>query len=166
MQASATRSISTLASSSPAEALPSVSVLPSHHRVWHIIDVAARVLLGLAFFVFGLDGFLHFMPMPDPSEIPAGAAALGGAMAGSGYMFPLIKGTEVLVGALLLSNRFVPLALTILAPVTVNIVLFHAVLAPAGIAFPLVLTGLQLFMAWMRRDVFREVLRARELTVI
>ncbi len=118
----------------------------------------ARVLLGLGFVVFGLNGFLNFMPMP---EMPASAGAFLGALAATGYMFPLIKGTEVLVGALLLGNRFVPLALTLLAPIMVNIVLFHAALAPAGIAMTFVFLALHLYLAWSYRDSFRGVLNAQ-----
>jgi hypothetical protein len=121
----------------------------------------ARVLLGLAFVVFGLDGFIHFFPQPDPSTIPPGAAALGGAFMASGYLLPLIKGTEVAVGALLLANRFVPLALVLLAPVMVNIVLFHAFLAPSGLALVAVLLALHLFLSWMHRGVYRPLLAAR-----
>jgi hypothetical protein len=76
-------------------------------------------------------------------------------------MFPLIKGTEVIVGALLLTNRFVPLALVLLAPVIVNIVLFHAFLAPEGIAMAIVLVALQLFLAWTHRRAYRPLLAAR-----
>ncbi|MCB9597848.1 MAG: DoxX family protein [Sandaracinaceae bacterium] len=119
---------------------------------------AARVVLGLAFLVFGLNGFLGFLPMP-PHE--GGAGAFLGALAATGYMFPLIKGTEVLVGALLLGNRFVPLALTLLAPVMVNILAFHAVLEPAGVALPVVLLGLQLFLAWAYRRSYVGVLAAK-----
>ena len=68
----------------------------------------------------------------EPPE-PASAGAFLGALFSTGYMFPLIKGTETLAGALLLSNRFVPLALTLLAPVLVNIVAFHVFLAPAAL---------------------------------
>ena len=121
----------------------------------------ARVLLGLVFFAFGLDGFLHFVPQPDPSTMPPGSVALAGALMASGYMFPLIKGTEVIVGALLLANRFVPLALVLLAPVLVNIVLFHAFLAPAGIGMAVVLVVLQLFLAWTHRGAYRQLLTAR-----
>ena len=121
----------------------------------------ARVLLGLVFFAFGLDGFLHFVPQPDPSTMPPGSVALAGAFMASGYMFPLIKGTEVIVGALLLANRFVPLALVLLAPVLVNIVLFHAFLAPAGIGMAIVLVALQLILAWTHRRAYRSVLAAR-----
>jgi len=121
----------------------------------------ARVLLGLVFFAFGLDGFLHFVPQPDPSTMPPGSVALAGALMASGYMFPLIKGTEVVIGALLLANRFVPLALVLLAPVIVNIVLFHAFLAPAGIGMAIVLVALQLSLAWTHRRAYRPLLTAR-----
>jgi hypothetical protein len=119
---------------------------------------AARLLLGAAFTVFGLNGFLHFIPMPAPSGL---AAVFMGGLGATGYMFPLIKGTEVVAGLLLLSNRFVPLALTILAPVVVNIVAFHAFLEPAGLALPLVLTALGIYLAYTERAVFAPVLQAR-----
>ena len=120
--------------------------------------VAARVLLGLAFFVFGLNGFLHFIPQPPMSGPPA---EFLGAMIATGYLFALVKATEVVCGALLLSGRFVPLALAMLAPVLVNIVLFHAFLEPAAIAVPLVLLALEIFLAWSYRAAFRPMLRAR-----
>ena len=121
----------------------------------------ARVLLGLVFFTFGLDGFLHFVPQPDPSAMPPGSLAFASALMATGYMFPLIKGTEVLVGALLLANRFVPLALVLLAPVLVNIVLFHLFLAPSGAGLAIVLVALQLFLAWKNRRAYRPILTAR-----
>jgi hypothetical protein len=118
----------------------------------------ARLLLGAAFTVFGLNGFLHFIPMPAPSGL---AAVYMGGLAATGYMFPLIKGTEVVAGLLLLGNRFVPLALTVLAPVVVNIVAFHAFLAPAGLGLPLVLTALGIYLAYTERSVFAPLLQAR-----
>jgi putative oxidoreductase len=77
------------------------------------LPTIARLGLGLAFLVFGLNGFLQFLPQPPMSGAPADFL---GALFVTGYMFPLIKGTEVLAGALLLSNRFVPLALTYWPP--------------------------------------------------
>jgi len=127
-----------------------------------LIARISRIFLGLAFFVFGLNGFLGFMPQP---AVPEAAGAMLGAFAASGYMFPLIKGTEVVVGLLLLSNRFVPLALTLLAPITVNIVAFHLFLAPAGMAAPLVLTALQLYLAYVYRESYRGVLQSHAQTV-
>jgi hypothetical protein len=119
---------------------------------------AARLLLGLVFFVFGLNGFLQFLPTPPA---PEKAVAFLGALAATGYMFPLIKSVEVIGGALLLSNRFVPLALAIVAPNVVNIVLFHAVLAPGGLAVALFVLALELFTAWSYRDAFAPLLRTR-----
>lgn len=118
----------------------------------------ARITLGLAFFVFGLNGFLHFLPQPPMSGPPADFA---GALFATGYMFPLIKGTEVAASLLLLSNRFVPLALAVLAPVLVNIVAFHAFLAPAGLVLPLVLLGLELYLARSYKGAFAPMLHAR-----
>jgi hypothetical protein len=97
-------------------------------QLWSWVPTVARVLLGLVFFVFGLNGFLHFLPQPPP---PARALGFVGGLASAGYFFPLLKGAEVLGGALLLGG-FVPLALTLLAPIVVNIVAFHAFLAPGN----------------------------------
>jgi uncharacterized membrane protein YphA (DoxX/SURF4 family) len=119
---------------------------------------ASRILLGLIFFVFGLNGFLQFMPQPP---MPEKAMAFMGGLAASGYMFPLIKGVEVIGGAMLLSNRFVPLALALIAPNVVNIVLFHAALAPAGLPVALFVLGLELFAAWSYRGAYASMLHAR-----
>lgn len=121
------------------------------------LPAAARIFLGLVFTVFGLNGFFGFIPQPEPSA--AGGAFLG-ALAATGYMFPLIKGTEVIAGLLLLSNRFVPLALTILAPVTVNILAYHLVL-DFGPGLPLALIAAQVYLATVHREAFRGLLTAR-----
>ena len=120
----------------------------------------ARILMGLVFFVFGLDGFLHFIPHPT-TPMPEGVSALMAALIKSGYLFQLIKGTEVVVGVLFLANRFVPLALALIAPVVVNILAFSMFLMPAGIAVPLVVTALELYLAWSYRSAFRAMLGAR-----
>lgn len=118
----------------------------------------ASLVLGLGFTVFGLNGFLHFLPQP---QLEGAAGALMGAFAASAYMLPMVKGTELVAGLLLLSNRHVPLALTLLAPVLVNIVLFHAVLAPEGTAVGLVFLALELYLAWSYRGAFAPMLAAR-----
>lgn len=117
----------------------------------------ARVLLGIVFFVFGLNGFLHFLPQPP---LGGGAGAFAGALVATGYIFPLIKATEVIVGALLLSNRFVPLALALVAPIVVNIVAFHVLLTPPNpLAF--VVLALEVYLAWSYRHAYRPMLAAR-----
>jgi hypothetical protein len=124
------------------------------------LPTIARVLMGLMFFVFGLNGFLNFIPRPkDP--MPEAALALFQGLMKSGYMMPLIFGTQVLVGALLLSNRFVPLALALIAPVIVNIVAFHACVQSAGIAMAGVVLVLELYLAWAYRKAFQPMLAMR-----
>lgn len=121
------------------------------------LSTIARTGLGLIFATFGLNGFLHFLPQPPVSGPPA---EFIGALAASGYLFPLLKGTEVVAGAALLANRHVPLALALLAPAIVNIVAFHAVLAPAGLGLALAVLALELYLAFSYRDAFRPMLGA------
>jgi hypothetical protein len=120
---------------------------------------AARVVLGLLFFVFGLNYFLNFLPAPSEAPPESALTFLGGLTA-SGYVFPLIKSIEVAAGVALLANRFVPLALTLLAPIIINIAAFHFLLAPAY-ALPVVILTLELFLAWSYRAAFLPMLRAR-----
>ena len=122
------------------------------------LPTAGRIGLGLVFTVFGLNGFLHFLPQPPA---PEAAGNFIGALVATGYMLPLIKGVEVVSGLLLLSGRFVPLALTLLAPIIVNIVAFHVVLAPGGLAIALFVLAVELYLAWTHRAAFRTVLSAR-----
>jgi uncharacterized membrane protein YphA (DoxX/SURF4 family) len=118
---------------------------------------AARYAQGGLFVLFGLNGFFHFLPQPP---VPEAAGHFAMAMAATGYMFPLIKATEVVSGILLLSGRFVPLSLALIAPVLVNILAFHAFLAPSGLALPIVLLATELYLAWSYRDAFAPMLRA------
>ncbi len=116
----------------------------------NIAPMAARTLLGLIFFVFGLNGFFQFLPMPPPS--PEGGAFLG-ALAATGYMFPLIKGVEVVAGALLLANRAVPLALVLLAPIAVNIAAYHLFIEP-GLGMVVLIAALMGYLAYVHREQF------------
>ena len=119
--------------------------------------LGVRLFVGLAFFVLGLNGFIHFIPFPPMSGPPADFAA---AMIATGYLFPFVHSTEIVAGALLLSGRFVPIALTIVAPVVLNILAFHIFLAPSGILFPLIIAALEIFLAWSYRSAFRAFFRA------
>lgn len=116
-------------------------------------SMVSRYLLGLIYFVFGLNGFLNFLPMPP---LPEQAMAFMGGLGGSGYFFPFLKGTEVLMGALLLSGFAVPFAYVVLAPITINILLFHAILTPGlqNSVMPLFLVILSLVGAYNYKDVF------------
>ena len=118
----------------------------------------ARVVLGLLFLVFGLNFFLHFLP-PQPMP-PEKAMAFVGSLLSTGYIFPIIKVIEVAAGIALVTNRFVPLALTLLAPIIVNIAAFHFVLAPSY-PMPIAILALELYLAWNYRAAFAPMLRAR-----
>jgi putative oxidoreductase len=98
---------------------------------------AARIALGIGFLVFGLDGFLHLIPIP-PAR-PAAARFIG-ALIETGYLFQLVKAVEVICGLLLLSNRLLPLALTLLAPLLVGITSIHLFLNPEGLPLMFLLT--------------------------
>src|SRR5258706_7311783 len=95
-----------------------------------LLPAVARILMGLMFFIFGLNGFLHFIPQPK-TPMPEGALAFATALMNTGYMMPLVIGTQLLVGVLLLLDLFVPVALALIAPIIVGIVCFHLFLAPA-----------------------------------
>jgi hypothetical protein len=125
------------------------------NQMFNKVTLGSRFVLGALFLVFGLNGFLQFIPMPAP---PADAGAFLGALAKTGYMFPLIKLIEIGVGLMLLSNRFVPLALTLIAPIVVNIVAYHGFLDPAGMVLPIVILGLNVFLAFAYRANYRGVL--------
>lgn len=129
-------------------------------RKTRYINATIRVLLGLFFAVFGLSGFVNFMPQPS-TPLPAGATAFLGALMATGYMLPLISATQLIVGVLLLSNRFVPLALTLLAPFTVNSILFHLLLEPSGRPMAFIILALQLYLVWTYRESYRAILSPR-----
>ncbi len=111
-----------------------------------MIVKVVRILLGLSFFVFGLNGFFQFIPMEGPSSADAKAYMTG--LGASGYFFPVLKITEVLAGIGLLLNQFVALALILLAPVTLHILLYHVFLAPGEILFALFLAGANAFLGF------------------
>jgi uncharacterized membrane protein YphA (DoxX/SURF4 family) len=124
------------------------------------LPAVARILMGLTFFVFGLNGFLQFIPKPT-TPMPDGAMAFFGALLNTRYMIPLVAGTQLLVGVLLLINLFVPLALVLIAPVLVNIILFHIFLDLPGIVPGTIATVLEIFLVWAYRNAYRAMVAPR-----
>ena len=121
------------------------------------VIVIVRVLLGLQFVVFGSNAFLRFIPMP---EMHGQAGAFMAALMSSGYMY-VIAGLQVLGGlCLLLGARFVPLGLTLLGPVIVNIVLYHVFLDTYGLPIALIVAALSLFLLWIYRFKFPAIFQA------
>jgi putative oxidoreductase len=115
------------------------------------VVLVARVLVGLPFFVFGLDHFLKVLTMPTP-QFPELATGYITALGKSGYL-DVVKVLELVGGALVLSGRLVPLGLVILTPVAVNIALFDVLLMGQP-ALGVILTGLCLFLVWAYRSHF------------
>lgn len=120
-----------------------------------IASLVARYLLGVIFLVFGLNGFLHFIPMPPPSGT---AGQFMGALFVSHYMVVVFL-LQVIPAILLLVNRYVPLALTLLAPIIVNIVMFHTLMAPEGLPLAIVVTVLWILTALGVRSAFAPLLQ-------
>ena len=123
--------------------------------------IAARVLLGLVFFGIGLNGLLQLIPLP-PAE-GAAAVFMRGLIA-SRYFFSLLFVTYLLTGAALVIGRYVPLALTVLAPIIGNIAVMHLFVPSSGaeICLAALVAVLEIFLAWSYRATFRPLLRARQ----
>lgn len=119
-----------------------------------------RHLLGLPLMLFGLNGFLDFIPPPE-APLPERAMAFAGALVASGYMMPLIGATMLVSGTLLVVNRFVPLALAIFAPFIVNSIAFHLFLERSGLPMALLFAGLEGYLAWCYRAAYRPMLASR-----
>ena len=122
-----------------------------------IASLIARYLLGLIFFVFGLNGFLHFLPAPPP---PGVAGQFVGALFVSHFLVVVFL-LELIPAILLLLNRYVPLALVLLSPVIVNIFLFHAFMAPSGIPLALIVVVLWLLTATSVKSAFSGLFQHR-----
>jgi putative oxidoreductase len=115
------------------------------------LSAVARVLLGFLFVVFGLNGFLNFIPL---GPMPAGLAGqFTAALVESHYMSVVLL-VELAAGVLLLVNRYVPLGLTLLAPVIVNILLFHLFMAPSGLPLAAIVAALWIVTAHQFRNTF------------
>ena len=121
-----------------------------------IITLIARVLLGLAFLFFGLNGFLQFLPMPPLPHNPAGDFLH--ALFVSHYVYA-VAACQLAGGLLLVIGRYVPLGLTTLGPIIVNIVLFHIFLLPQGLPMALIFAVVYLFLLWRYWRAFAGILR-------
>ena len=122
--------------------------------------VAARVLLGMVFLGFGVNGLLHLFPLPP---VQGAAAVFINGLIASRYFFPLLFLIYVLTGTALMMGRFVPLALTVLAPVIVNVAVMHLFVPSSGaeVGLAAFVTVLEIFLAWSYRAAFRPLMRAR-----
>jgi putative oxidoreductase len=122
-----------------------------------IVSVVARYLAGVIFLVMGLNGFLNFIPLPPPGGI---AGQFMGVLYVSHYLW-VIFAFQVVAGALLLANRYVPLAVAMLAPVLVNIITFHVLMAPSGLPMALFVAALWAVIFINVRTAFSGLFQSR-----
>ncbi len=121
-----------------------------------LIVTILRTVFGTIFFVFGLNGFLHFLPYPTMSQ--AGSSLIQ-ALAVSGYFLPTLKIVEIVTGLSLLLGRFVPISLILIAPVTIHIFLFHIFLDPSDMFLSVFLITTNIFLGYAYRNTFKSILK-------
>jgi uncharacterized membrane protein YphA (DoxX/SURF4 family) len=115
------------------------------------LQLGARLLLGLGFLIFGINGFLQFMPNPP---VTPEAGALLGAFAATGYFFPMIKVLEMVVGVLLLANLLAPFAVVLVTPILIGITTIHLFLNPAGLPMMIILHLLHGFLVFSYKGYY------------
>jgi hypothetical protein len=122
-----------------------------------VATVLARGVLGLIFVVFGSNMFLSFIPMPP---LPEGLARDFMTVLFISHYVYVVGALQVVGGLLLLTGRWVPLGLTLVGPVIVNIVCFHVLMAPAGLPMAIVVSALAVFLLWRHRGNFVGLVKA------
>jgi putative oxidoreductase len=110
------------------------------------IPLVARVLLGLVFLFGSVTFFLHLIP--PPADMPERLKTFNEGLMASGYFFNLLKATELICGLMLVTGFFVPLALVVLAPISLNIFLVHAILAPEGLPLAVIIGVLIIYLSF------------------
>ncbi|MGH1398007.1 MAG: hypothetical protein ACRBCT_02220 [Alphaproteobacteria bacterium] len=115
------------------------------------VFIALTAIFGVFWLVFGLNNFLHFFSIPEPS---AEGAAFMTALNNTGYAMPIVYAMQVAAGVIFLARRFVPLALLILAPIVANILLYDLFLNPSGLVIGSIITALYLALLFERRAIF------------
>jgi putative oxidoreductase len=132
-------------------------IVTERKNLMRAISAIARYLAGVVFLVFGLNGFLNFVPLPPPAGI---AGQFMEALYASHYLW-VIFAFQLVAGVLLLANRYVPLALAMLAPVIVNILSFHVLMAPSGLPLALFVAVLWAVIFVDVRPAFAALFQAR-----
>lgn len=135
-----------------AQKFPMTISTTSQNTIKTVSIATIRIMMGGIFLIFGIDGFLRFVPV-GPST-PEAAHFIGSIMA-TGYLFQVLKVTEIVCGVLLLINRYVPLALTILAPIILNIAGYLLILNHAGQPMAFFLLFAEIFLAYGYRENFK-----------
>lgn len=122
------------------------------------VQLVVRILLGLILVIFGINKFLQFMPMPP---MPEAAGEFMGALVKSGYIMVIVAIVEVVVGVLLLVNKFQSLALVIVFPVLLNAFLFHLFLDASGIGGAFLAITMNIFLFFANKDSYKLLFKSR-----
>ena len=122
------------------------------------VTTGLRILMGVLWLIFGTNFFFHFLPMPPPAE---SMGKVLGALFETGYFFPFVKITEIVLGLMLVTNSFALLALIISAPITINIVLMHGLLDPAGVGAGVLMLILNIVLGYLYIEYYKPVLRMK-----
>lgn len=122
------------------------------------VNIALRVLFGALFTWGALAFFLNLMPQP---ELTGDMGTFMAGLAASKYFFPLLKGTELICGLALLTGLFVPLAIVVLFPITVNIVCVHLFLAPEGMPMALIILLVHLYLAYSYKESYKNLFQIK-----
>jgi uncharacterized membrane protein YphA (DoxX/SURF4 family) len=120
--------------------------------------IVVRILFGINFIINGLNPFIGFYELPPPSPE---AGALAGALLASGYLFTVVKIVEIIVGILLVINRFVPLALILIFPISLNIFMFDTILEPAAAPIGIMVLVFNIYLCLAYLKFYRPFLTAK-----
>ncbi len=123
-----------------------------------IAVIIVRVLLGLLLLAASIA--VLFNLAPPPPDLPARAKIFMDGVNASGYLMTLIKVTELFCGLAFVSGYFVPLATVVIAPITINILLYHIFVMPEGLPVPIFMVLANIFLAYANWDKFKPVLEA------
>lgn len=113
-----------------------------------------RLILGLGLIFIGLSKLIHFNLMPDP-DFTEEASSFMNSLSNTGYVLKVIGFFEILIGLLLLLNKWVPFALVLLVPITVNVLLFHLFLDSPGLILALIIAILNAILVYKHWKVYR-----------
>jgi putative oxidoreductase len=127
-----------------------------------LATTVSRIILGLPFLVFGINYFFPFAPHP---ELHGAAIDYMTGLTKAGYFWPFLRSLEILIGIALITNRFVPLALAILAPINLQILIFHLALEPQNIPMALILALLQAFLIYRYWGYYKQIFAQKAVTL-
>lgn len=121
------------------------------------LNLIIRLLFAFIYLVFGLNGLFNLFEMP---AVPEKAGAFIGALYASGYLLQIVKVMEILTALFLLFNRFVPLALVVIFPISLNVFLFGLFLNPSGIPIGIFMLASNIYLMLVNYSAYKGMLKS------